>query len=65
MITTNELLNTLEDEPARPVARTFRVWELTAVYRLIGLEPAAARDAAVADLRMFPAESTQGHEVAA
>ena len=65
MITTNERLNTLEDELARPVARTFRVWELTAVYRLIGLAPGDARDAAVADLRMFPTAFTPVKEVAA
>jgi hypothetical protein len=65
MITTNELLSTLEEELTRPAARTFRVWELTAVYRLIGLEPGDARDAAVADLRMFPTEFTQVQEVAA
>jgi hypothetical protein len=35
--------------------RTFRVWELTALYRTLGLAPREAINAAVADLRMFPA----------
>jgi hypothetical protein len=47
-------------------ARTFRVWELTAIYRLIGLEPAAARNAAIADLQiMFPASFAQLREAVA
>lgn len=48
-------VNTMEMEAERPARRTFRVWELTAVYRELGLAPRVAIEAAVADLRMFPA----------
>lgn len=41
-------------EAERPARRTFRVWELTAIYRELGLAPRLAIEAAVADLRMFP-----------
>ena len=49
------LVNTIELEAERTARRTFRVWELTAIYRLLGLAPREAIAAAVADLRMFPA----------
>jgi len=56
---------TIDPEPVPFAPRTFRVWELTAVYRLLGIAPEAARDAAVADLRMFPASLVLLQEEAA
>ncbi len=47
-------ISTIELEAETTGRRTFRVWELTALYRVLGLEPRAAINAAVADLRMFP-----------
>ena len=47
-------VNTMEMEAERTPRRTFRVWELTALYRELGLAPRVAIEAAVADLRMFP-----------
>jgi hypothetical protein len=49
------IINTIEREVERTARRTFRVWELTALYRTLGLAPREAIAAAVADLRMFPA----------
>jgi len=49
------IVNTVELEAEQAPRRTFRVWELTAIYRLLGLAPREAIAAAVADLRMFPA----------
>lgn len=49
------LVKTIERDTESDPRRTFRVWELTAVYRGLGLAPRAAIAAAVADLRMFPA----------
>jgi len=48
------IINTIELEAERTARRTFRVWELTAIYRLLGLDPRESIAAAVADLRMFP-----------
>jgi hypothetical protein len=48
------MIRTFEQEAEQATRRTFRVWELTAVYRFLGLEPREAIAAAVADLRMFP-----------
>jgi len=48
------MIQTFEQEAERAVRRTFRVWELTAMYRTLGLAPREAINAAVADLRMFP-----------
>lgn len=49
------MIRTFEQEAEQATRRTFRVWELTALYRAIGLAPREAIAAAVADLRMFPA----------
>ncbi len=51
----NYTISTFELEAERTGRRTFRVWELTALYRALGLAPRAAIEAAVADLHMFPA----------
>lgn len=47
-------ISTIELEAETTGRRTFRVWELTATYRVLGLDPRTAINAAVADLRMFP-----------
>ena len=47
-------ISTIELEVESNGRRTFRVWELTAIYRGLGLDPRTAINAAVADLRMFP-----------
>lgn len=49
------IIDTIEPEVGWTARRTFRVWELTALYRTLGLAPREAIAAAVADLRMFPA----------
>lgn len=57
MTTTNN--NIIENTETKTAPRTFMIWELTALYRKLGLAAQVAEKAAIADLRMFVSTSVE------
>lgn len=62
---TNTYLKPLDVPATKDLPKTFMVWELTALYRRLGLVPRAAEHAAVADLRMLFEHPPVSQEAAA
>jgi hypothetical protein len=56
--TSNDTAEYAETE-TKTEPRTFMVWEMTALYRKLGLAAQVADMAAIADLRMFASNSVQ------
>ncbi len=57
MTTTNHKIAGYAETESEP--RTFMIWELTALYRKLGLAAQVAEQAAIADLRMFVSTSVE------
>lgn len=54
--------NYTEDVETETQPRTFMIWELTALYRKLGLDASDAEQAAIADLRMFNQSVVHGQQ---
>jgi hypothetical protein len=57
MTNTND--NTARNTETNNAPRTFMIWELTALYRKLGLSTQVAEQAAIADLRMLVSTSIE------